>query len=49
MSELEAMLRDMQKRLERAAWFDERGELIDLLITAIHRERSQSDRGTEHG
>jgi hypothetical protein len=48
MNELEQLLRRMQADLERSAWFAERSELIDLLITAIHRERSESSDGGEH-
>lgn len=39
--DLERLLRDMQSKLERAAWFEERSEIIDLLINAIHRERER--------
>lgn len=39
MSDLEKLLREVQSKLERAAWFEERSEIIDLLINAIHREK----------
>jgi hypothetical protein len=48
-NELEKLLRGMQSQLERAAWFEERSELIDLLIHAIHREMTARETGAEHG
>jgi hypothetical protein len=47
MNELESMLRRMQSQLERAAWFEERSELIDLLIHAIHREMTSRTSASE--
>jgi hypothetical protein len=48
MNELERMLRRMQSQLERASWFEERSELIDLLIHAIHREMTARTSGANH-
>jgi hypothetical protein len=46
---LENALLDIQSQLERGLWFEERSEIIDFIINAVHASRSQSDTEGKHG
>jgi hypothetical protein len=44
--ELVSKLLDVQSQLEHGAWFEERSEIVDFIINAVHSTR---ETGGNHG